>query len=93
MIEVRPHNLTETMLVVGDKEYILEETHHNGTLRLKPAAFTIAENEWEIKLGIQGNWYDGERYWLEIDGVDIDNLPEALEEEIKNKFEVKIARS
>ena len=42
-IEIRPQNLTETLLIVGEKEYILEETHHNGSLRYKKAAFTITE--------------------------------------------------
>ena len=74
-----------------NKEYLLENVHYSKTLRKEPALFTIEEMNWEVKLGVGGDWYEGERYWIEINGVQIYDLPEIPE--IKNKYNIELARS
>ena len=61
-IEIFPHNFTDTMITIGGKEYLLENTHYSGSLRKEPAIFTIQDKSWEVKLSVEGDWYDGERY-------------------------------
>ena len=45
-IEIHPHNFNDTMIVVDDKEYLLENTHYSKKLRSEPALFYIKNNKW-----------------------------------------------